>query len=154
MCAYIYTLYILPVAILPQGLRLVFRTLCSELLYVQPAAMSVPLQVISINKAEYGFVYTYMGSGIYKCRRCSEFGDKDSEVLWLMKGGDNVWYAFDAPKDPLPTSVPTDDKVILKSYLGCLNENLKKEELCICKFWAPQRDVVGYPTMYAMHCAV
>ena len=78
--------------------------------------MSVPLQVISINKAEYGFVYTYMGSGIYKCRRCSEWGDKDSEVLWLMKGGNNVWYAFDAPKDPLPTSVPTDDKVILKSY--------------------------------------
>ena len=29
---YKYTLYILPVAILPQGLRLVFRTLCSELL--------------------------------------------------------------------------------------------------------------------------
>ena len=78
--------------------------------------MAVPLQVISINKAEYGFVYTYMGSGIYKCRRCSEWGDKDSEVLWLMKGGNNVWYAFDAPKDPLPTSVPTDDKVILKSY--------------------------------------
>ena len=29
---YKYTLYLLPVAILPQGLRLVFRTLCSELL--------------------------------------------------------------------------------------------------------------------------
>ena len=114
--AFADTNLVLPVAILPQGLRLVFRTLCSELLYVQPAAMSVPHQAISINKTEYGFVYTYMGSGIYKCRRCSEWGDKDSEVLWLMKGGNNVWYAFDAPKDPLPTSVPTDDKVILKSY--------------------------------------
>ena len=115
---YKYTLYILPVAILPQGLRLVFRTLCSELLYVQPAAMSNAWKpsVIRIGPAKNGYEYTYVGRGTYKCRCPSDWGDKHTEVLWLMKK-DGVWHAFDAPKCNIPTSV-ADDNVIFMSAGG------------------------------------
>ena len=66
--------------------------------------------VLRIGKESYGYVYTYHGGGVYKCARCSDWGDKDTEVLWLMKGNDK-WHAFDGPKDTVPTSVPTDNKV-------------------------------------------
>ena len=66
--------------------------------------------VLRIGKESYGYVYTYHGGGVYKCERCSDWGDKDTEVLWLMKSND-VWHAFDGPKDTVPTSVPTDGKV-------------------------------------------
>ena len=62
---------------------------------------------LRIGKENYGYVYTYHGGGVYKCARCSDWGDKDTEVLWLMKSND-VWHAFDGPKDTVPTSVPTD----------------------------------------------
>ena len=69
---------------------------------------------VRIGEEHYGYVYTYEGSGVYKCRRCSDWGDKDSEVLWLMKGGNDVWYAFDGPKDPVPNS-PAYNKAIFTS---------------------------------------
>ena len=91
-----------------------FKTLKSELCVqnscVQPAAMSS----IRIGKAEYGYVYTYVGGGVYKCQRCSDWGDKDSEVLWLMKGGNDVWYAFDGPKNVVPNS-PAYNKAVFIS---------------------------------------
>ena len=69
---------------------------------------------LRIGKENYGYVYTYHGGGVYKCARCSDWGDKDTEVLWLMKGNDK-WHAFDGPKDTVPTSVPTDNKVAFTS---------------------------------------
>ena len=65
---------------------------------------------LRIGKKHFDYVYTYAGGGVYKCRRPSDWGDKDTEVLWLMKSND-VWHAFDGPKDTVPTSVPTDGKV-------------------------------------------
>ena len=74
--------------------------LCVQNSCVQPAAM---VNKLRIGKKHFDYVYTYAGGGVYKCRRPSDWGDKDNEVLWLMKGGNDVWYAFDAPQVPVPT---------------------------------------------------
>ena len=99
--------------------------LCSELCVqnscVQPAAMSLTPSTIRIGPNKHGYEYTYVGNGIYKCRRGSEWCGIN-EVLWLMKehdvnppfDHDDVWYAFDAPQDAIPTSVPH-NKVIFMS---------------------------------------
>ena len=62
--------------------------------------------LIRVGKPKYGYVYTYMGNGTYKCERGSDW-KVGNEVLWLIKE-DGLWYAFDAPKDPIPTSVNHD----------------------------------------------
>ena len=90
--------------------------LCSELCVqnscVQPAAM--PASVIRIGKVKFGYVYTYVGDGTYKCERGSDWCLLH-EVLWLRKETDGLWYAFDGPKHgAIPTFVPH-DKVRFKS---------------------------------------
>ena len=87
---YKYALYILPVAILPQGLRLVFRTLCSELL-CSACSNGRPTKYDSHWKRK---------NMTYKCGRGSDWAGW-GEVLWLMK----EWYAFDAAEPPVPTEV-------------------------------------------------
>ena len=70
---------------------------------------------IRIGKKKFGYVYTYVGDGTYKCERGSDYCDTD-EVLWLRSHND-FWYAFVAP-DYYPFSPPTFveyDKVIFKS---------------------------------------
>ena len=62
--------------------------------------------VIRVGKPVHHYVYTYMGNGTYKCEHGSEW-KVGNEVLWLIKE-DGLWYAFDAPKDPIPTSVNHD----------------------------------------------
>ena len=83
--------------------------------------MSFPPRIIRIGPEKHGYVYTYVGNGTYKCRRGSDWKGIN-EVLWLMKehdvnppfDHDDVWYAFDAPQDAIPTSVPH-NKVIFMS---------------------------------------
>ena len=81
--------------------------LCSELCVqnscVQPAAMSLTPSTIRIGPNKHGYVYIYVGNGIYKCRRGSDWCGTN-EVLWLIKE-DGHWFAFDAPNDHNPTSV-------------------------------------------------
>ena len=81
---------------------------CSELCVqnscVQPAAMADPPSMIRIGKEKYM---------TYKCGRGSDWAGW-GEVLWLMKGENNNWYAFDAPETPVPTDV-NHDKVIFET---------------------------------------
>ena len=86
--------------------------LCVQNSCVQPAAMSGTPSVIRSGPQRHGYVYTYVGDGTYKCERGSDWKD-NNEVLWLMKEHD-AWYAFDAPENAIPTSVPT-NKVIFIS---------------------------------------
>ena len=74
---------------------------------VQPAAMSAMLSVIRIGHPKYRYVYTYMGNVTYKCARGSDWA-VGNEVLWMIKAQDDLWYAFDAPNDAIPTSVNHD----------------------------------------------
>ena len=59
--------------------------------------------LIRIGKSKFGYVYTYMGSFTYQCERGSDW-KVGNEVLWLMLERGH-WYAFDAPKESVPTSV-------------------------------------------------
>ena len=73
--------------------------LCSEFCVqnscVQPAA--TPASVLRIGKVKFGYVYTYVGDGTYKCERGSDWRGTN-EVLWLRKDEhDGLWYALDAP---------------------------------------------------------
>ena len=92
--------------------------LCSEICVqyscVKPAAMSNFPSFIRIGKFKYGYVYTYVGDGTYKCERGSDWCGTN-EVLWLRKEHDGLWYAFDAPDYLSTPTFVEHDKVIFKS---------------------------------------
>ena len=69
--------------------------------------MSRWLSVIRIGPKKHDYVYEYMGNGTYKCGRGSDW-KITGEVLWMMKALDDLWYAFDAPTNAIPTSVNHD----------------------------------------------
>ena len=88
-------------------------TLCVQNSCLQLADIDQWPSRIRVGPLKHHYEYEYVGGGTYKCTRGSDFKGLN-EVLWLMKKEDNMWYAFDAPKEDVPLRVP-DDKVIFIS---------------------------------------
>ena len=93
--------------------------LCSEICVqyscVKPAAMSDFPNAIRIWKGIFGYVYTYVGDGTYKCERGSDWCGTN-EVRWLRKDErDGLWYAFDAPDCINTPTFVEHEKAIFKS---------------------------------------
>ena len=59
---------------------------------------------IRIGPKKHKYIYTYVGNLTYQCEKGSDW-KVAGEVLWLMKAPGGLWYAFDAPEDPIPTSI-------------------------------------------------
>ena len=86
---------------------------------------------LRIGPEKNNYVYSRVNKDAYVCERPSDDGDKDTQVLWLVRNSDGVWVAFDGPA--VFTSVPDCQNPVFESEEDVLVEGWHDWKMLRCK---------------------